>query len=139
MTTKIIRADSLIDGTGSAPVPSPVVVIDGDTITGVYEGAAPEDAVPADAEVLDYTGCTLLPGLIDAHVHLDLPGNDTMLVDEDIIRRPTGCWWRQPPTRRALRRGGRHHYPRHRRAQGHHVPAAPRAPPRAPPADPGCC
>jgi imidazolonepropionase-like amidohydrolase len=88
MTTKVIRADSLIDGTGSAPVPNPVVVVDGDTITGVYEGAAPEGAVPADAEVLDYTGCTLLPGLIDAHVHLDMPGNDTML--EDIVREPDG-------------------------------------------------
>jgi imidazolonepropionase-like amidohydrolase len=88
MTTKIIRADSLIDGTGSAPVPNPVVVVDGDTITGVYEGAAPEGAVPADAEVLDYAGCTLLPGLIDAHVHLDMPGNDTML--EDIVREPDG-------------------------------------------------
>jgi imidazolonepropionase-like amidohydrolase len=88
MTTKIIRADSLIDGAGSAPVPNPVVVVVGGTITGVYEGAAPEGAVPADAEVLDYTGCTLLPGLIDAHVHLDMPGNDTML--EDIVREPDG-------------------------------------------------
>ncbi|MDX6421392.1 MAG: hypothetical protein QOG28_6012 [Trebonia sp.] len=88
MTTKIIRADSLIDGTGSAPLPNPVVVVDGDTITGVYQGAAPEGAVPAGAEELDYTGCTLLPGLIDAHVHLDMPGNDTML--EDIVREPDG-------------------------------------------------
>jgi imidazolonepropionase-like amidohydrolase len=88
MTTKIIRADRLIDGTGSAPVDSPVVVIENGTITGVFEGQAPEGAAGADAEVLDYAGCTLLPGLIDAHVHLDLPGNDTML--EEAVAEPDG-------------------------------------------------
>jgi imidazolonepropionase-like amidohydrolase len=86
--TKIIRADKLIDGTGSAPIPDPIVVIDGTTITGVYSGQAPEGAVPADAEVLDYSGSTLLPGLIDAHVHLNLPGDDTPF--EDTVREPDG-------------------------------------------------
>ena len=86
--TKIIRADRLIDGTGGAPIPDPVVVVDGVTITGVYSGQAPEGAAPADAEVLDYPGCTLLPGLIDAHVHLTLPGNDTPF--EETVREPDG-------------------------------------------------
>jgi imidazolonepropionase-like amidohydrolase len=86
--TKIIRADRLIDGSSRAPVADPVVVIDGETITGVYSGAVPDGVAPADAEVLDYTGCTLLPGLIDAHVHLILPGNDTPF--EDTVREPDG-------------------------------------------------
>jgi imidazolonepropionase-like amidohydrolase len=86
--TKIIRADKLIDGTGGAPISDPVVVVEGDTITGVYSGKAPEGAVPADAEVLDYKGCTLLPGLIDAHVHLNLPGDDTPF--EETVREPDG-------------------------------------------------
>ncbi|HWG01028.1 MAG TPA: amidohydrolase family protein [Trebonia sp.] len=86
--TKIIRADKLIDGTGGAPIPDPVVVVEGDTITGVHAGRAPEGALPADAEVLDYQGCTLLPGLIDAHVHLNLPGDDTPF--EDTVREPDG-------------------------------------------------
>jgi imidazolonepropionase-like amidohydrolase len=86
--TKIIRADRLIDGTGGAPTLDPVVVVDGATITGVYSGHAPEGAAPADAEVLDYSGCTLLPGLIDAHVHLNLPGNDTPF--EETVREPDG-------------------------------------------------
>jgi imidazolonepropionase-like amidohydrolase len=86
--TKIIRAGKLIDGTGSAPIPDPIVMVDGDTITGVYSGQAPEGTVPADAEVFDYPGCTLLPGLIDAHVHLNLPGNDTPF--EETVREPDG-------------------------------------------------
>jgi imidazolonepropionase-like amidohydrolase len=86
--TKIIRADKLIDGTGGAPIPDPVVVVEGSTITGVYAGQAPAGALPADAEILDYQGCTLLPGLIDAHVHLNLPGDDTPF--EDTVREPDG-------------------------------------------------
>jgi imidazolonepropionase-like amidohydrolase len=36
--------------------------------------------VPADAEIVDAKGCTLLPGLIDSHVHTDLDGlHDALL------------------------------------------------------------
>jgi imidazolonepropionase-like amidohydrolase len=86
--TTLIRADRLIDGTGATPVTDPVVVVEGDTIIGVYQGEAPDGVVPADAEVLTYGGCTLLPGLIDAHVHLNMPGNDSLL--EDIVREDDG-------------------------------------------------
>ncbi len=71
-----IRADRLLDGSGGPPLADPVVVAD-DTIIGVYQGAAPAGVLPEGATVLDYTGCTLLPGLIDAHVHLNLPGDGT--------------------------------------------------------------
>lgn len=71
-----IRADRLLDGSGGPPLADPVVVAD-DTIIGVYQGAAPAGVLPEGATVLDYPGCTLLPGLIDAHVHLNLPGDGT--------------------------------------------------------------
>jgi imidazolonepropionase-like amidohydrolase len=71
-----IRADRLLDGSGGPPVADPVVVA-GETITGVYQGTVPAGVLPEGATVLDYTGCTLLPGLIDAHVHLNLPGDGT--------------------------------------------------------------
>lgn len=45
------------------------VVVDGERISQVREGERP---VPRGAERIDITGCTLLPGLIDAHVHLCL-------------------------------------------------------------------
>lgn len=55
----------LIDGTGDAPVDDATVVLDGPRIY-----AAARDAhFPDDAEVSDLRGLTVLPGLIDAHVH----------------------------------------------------------------------
>jgi imidazolonepropionase-like amidohydrolase len=71
-----IRADRLLDGSGGPALADPVVVAD-DTIIGVYQGAVPAGVLPDGAVVLDYAGCTLLPGLIDAHVHLNLPGDGT--------------------------------------------------------------
>ena len=47
------------------------VVIEGDTIVGVYEGKAPETA---GAQIIDLTGKTMLPGLINLHVHLASSG-----------------------------------------------------------------
>jgi imidazolonepropionase-like amidohydrolase len=64
--TTVIRAGTLIDGTGAAPVRNAVIVIQGDRITAV--GANVQ--VPSGATVIDLSGATVLPGFIDAHVHL---------------------------------------------------------------------
>jgi imidazolonepropionase-like amidohydrolase len=66
--TRVLSGATLIDGTGAAPIPDAAVVIDGDRITA----AGPRAALtwPADAEVVDVRGRTLIPGLIDAHDHL---------------------------------------------------------------------
>jgi imidazolonepropionase-like amidohydrolase len=61
-----IRAGALIDGTGAAPVRNAVVVIRGDRIAAV--GAAVR--IPPEARVIDLSSYTVLPGFIDAHVHL---------------------------------------------------------------------
>ncbi len=63
-----IRATALFDGTGVAPVADPVVLVEDGRITDVQSG--PRAAVPADAELIELPGATLLPGLIDTHVHL---------------------------------------------------------------------
>jgi imidazolonepropionase-like amidohydrolase len=86
--TTVIRADRLIDGTGAAPVQDAVLVVDQGKIVGTFSGQAPEGLVPADAEVLDLPGCTILPGLIDSHVHMNFPGNGLLL--EDIMTEPEG-------------------------------------------------
>lgn len=49
------------------------LMIDNDRIEYILEGADAEAPLPADVEV-DATGCYLLPGLIDTHVHFRDPG-----------------------------------------------------------------
>jgi len=61
-----IRAGTLIDGTGGAPVKNAVIVVQGGRITA----AGANVAVPSGATVIDLSGFTVLPGFIDAHVHL---------------------------------------------------------------------
>ncbi len=63
-----IRGGKLIDGVGGAPVDDTVVLIEGQEIRQV--GQQGEVEIPPDAEVLDATGKTVMPGLIDAHVHI---------------------------------------------------------------------
>lgn len=60
-----IRAGALFDGVSATLVPEPVLVLDGPAIVGVDQAT-----VPDGAEVVDLPGATLLPGLIDTHVHL---------------------------------------------------------------------
>ena len=60
---------TVLDGQGGPPLPGQTVVAAGGLIERV--GPAGEVAVPAGAAVVDGTGATLLPGLVDAHVHLD--------------------------------------------------------------------
>jgi len=64
----VLKAARLIDGTGAAPVANGVVVVIGDSIAQV--GAASSVTIPAGATVIDLGDATLLPGFIDAHVHL---------------------------------------------------------------------
>jgi imidazolonepropionase-like amidohydrolase len=64
-----IRAAALFDGVSATLVPDPVLVLDGPVIVGV------DQAVPPGARVVDLPGATLLPGLIDAHVHLAFDGS----------------------------------------------------------------
>lgn len=64
-----IRAVTLIDGTGQRIAPA-TVVIRGTTIADV--GPVRDVCVPRGATVVDGRGLTLLPGLIDCHVHLCL-------------------------------------------------------------------
>jgi cytosine/adenosine deaminase-related metal-dependent hydrolase len=64
---------TLIDGTGSAPIPNSVVLVRGDRI--VAAGPAADVPVPADATVVDTAGHWIIPGLIDAHVHFFQSGS----------------------------------------------------------------
>ena len=67
-----ITGATLIDGTGSAPVPDAVVVVTGDRITAA--GPRASVPVPAGATVIDAAGQFIVPGFIDTNVHLSLYG-----------------------------------------------------------------
>lgn len=69
---KMLRAGTLIDGTGGPPVRDAAVLIDQGRIEAVTTGGA--SARPADAEVIDASRFTVLPGLIDCHDHLAFHG-----------------------------------------------------------------
>ncbi len=63
----VLKAARVIDGTGAAAIANGVVVVEGDRITAV--GPEASVRIPAGAQRIDLGDATLLPGLIDAHVH----------------------------------------------------------------------
>ena len=71
---KAITGATLIDGTGSAPLPDAVVLIEGSDIADV--GSAQAVRIPDGAELIEAPGMTLMPGLIDTHDHLASFGYD---------------------------------------------------------------
>ncbi len=63
---KVIRAGRLIDGTGAAVQHERSVYVENGRIIGIE----PAGDSPADAEVINLPDSSVLPGLIDGHVHL---------------------------------------------------------------------
>lgn len=74
MSRTLFLADRLIDGTGAAPVEGAALLVEGERIVAV--GRAADIGRPEGAEVIDRTGTgdTLMPGLVDVHVHLAYSG-----------------------------------------------------------------
>ena len=66
--TRVLTGATLIDGTGAIPVSDAALVIDGERIIA----AGPRTGLtwPPDADVVDVSGRTVIPGLIDAHDHM---------------------------------------------------------------------
>ena len=63
----VFRAAALFDGVSSALMARPSVVVANGVIVAVHGPAGP---LPAGASVVDLSGLTLMPGLVDAHLHL---------------------------------------------------------------------
>jgi imidazolonepropionase-like amidohydrolase len=63
----VLRGGRIFDGTGAA-VREGTLVIERNVITGILAPGSTD--WPADARVVDVTGMTVMPGLIDMHTHL---------------------------------------------------------------------
>jgi Tol biopolymer transport system component/imidazolonepropionase-like amidohydrolase len=66
----LIKGAKLIDGTGAAPRENVDIFVEGNRVQSIEPA---RDEIPEDARVIDATGKTVIPGLIDAHTHLGLP------------------------------------------------------------------
>ena len=63
----------LIDGYGGPPLHDSVVLVSGDRITAV--GTQADTDIPDGVRVVDADGRTVMPGMIDLHVHFDILGH----------------------------------------------------------------
>ncbi len=70
----VIRAGTLIDGKSDKVRHDQVIVVRGNRIESVSDGANAK--VPDGAAVIDLSKQTVLPGLIDSHTHIFLQGED---------------------------------------------------------------
>lgn len=68
--TLVITGGTLIDGTGGKPLRGAAVLIENGRIAAV--GSQASMTFPADAQVIDASGKYLIPGLMDANLHLYL-------------------------------------------------------------------
>jgi len=100
--TLVVKASRLFDGTGQPCKDRGVIVIRDRTIQAV--GVEGDLEVPSgpDVRVVSFEGSTALPGLIDVHTHLVLPGDNT--APEEMIKFDDGILLMQAAknARRAL-------------------------------------
>jgi len=71
--TTVLTGGMLISGLSVPPLHNAAVVIQGNKIVEV--GRAGEVKIPAGATVIDTSGQTMMPGLIEAHAHLFMLGH----------------------------------------------------------------
>jgi imidazolonepropionase-like amidohydrolase len=81
MPLRYIRAGRLVDGKGGPSIADGAVLVDGERIDEV--GPAAAVACPAEAERLDFPDLTLMPGLVDCHVHLNNRGDGNPIVGHE--------------------------------------------------------
>jgi imidazolonepropionase-like amidohydrolase len=94
----------LIDGTGHDPIDDGAVVIEGERITAL--GRRGDVRVPRGAVVIEADGATMLPGLIDCHVHLAHEWGAYMHLSRRVMTPPSLSLFYSVPNCRATLEGG---------------------------------
>lgn len=100
MDTLALAGATLIDGSGRDPVRNATLVIEGERVAAA--GPSSSVKVPKGARVLDAAGLTLLPGVIDCHVHGTYRARDmrqhllntptyNVLRSTDVLRETIAC------------------------------------------------
>lgn len=70
----LVTGAALADGTSEELRRGVSLLIDGPTVAGLwFDGEGPEPAA-VEAVVVDGSGATIVPGLVDSHAHLSMPG-----------------------------------------------------------------
>jgi imidazolonepropionase-like amidohydrolase len=82
----LLKPDRVFDGVAEKAQDGWTVLVQGDKIEAA--GPAGEVKVPADARVIELSGMTLLPGLIEAHSHLLLHPYDETSWDNQVLKEP---------------------------------------------------
>src|ERR1700730_16125852 len=82
----VLRADRMIEVRSGRLVRAAVLVVEGERIRAA--GAAAAVAIPPGARVLSLGDRTLLPGLIDMHVHLARGGSPRRSIIERMLAGP---------------------------------------------------
>ena len=70
-----IKGKALIDGNGGPVVADPIILLEGERIAAV--GSKDQVKIPHGVEVVDASHCTLMPGMMDLHIHLCMFNNRT--------------------------------------------------------------
>lgn len=84
MAARYIVNGQLIDGTGAPPRPLAWLEMDAGRVARVQLAGPEAEPLPEGAAVaLDATGCTVMPGLIDAHCHLSY-GDARTIEEQDL-------------------------------------------------------
>src|SRR5205085_4038269 len=83
----VLKPARIFDGVSAETHADWVVVVRGEHIEAA--GAAADVKIPAEADVIELPGMTLIPGLIDLHSHLLLHPYNEALWDDQVLKEST--------------------------------------------------
>ncbi len=99
--TRAIKFGKLVDGTGKV-FTNAVVIVDDERVRSVASGDA---SIPKEAEVIDLSRYTGVPGLIDAHTHITYYWDGTTAPRSELRHTAVTAFLAQENAQRALEAG----------------------------------